>query len=146
MLRLHQTLRQTARTSALRQLVRRPRVQQTRGFAAEAEVEYEGFEKTLRTYLPKDEHVVTAILGVYAGLFLLYKATSSSDEAEEIPVAVAVSASGGADDMVPSIFSDKFDDFIAVPGNVERFEKSIEEFDQWIEQPGNAEKYEAQFN
>ena len=48
--------------------------------------------------------------------------------------------------MVPSIFSEKFDDFIAVPGNVERFEKSIEEFDQWIEKPGNAEKYEAQFN
>ena len=51
-----------------------------------------------------------------------------------------------SDDMVPSLFSDKFEDFINSPGGAERFEKACDEFDDWLKVPGNQEKYEAQFN
>ena len=48
-----------------------------RRFGAQAEVEYEGFEKTVRTYLPKDEHVVFGILGMYVGLYFVGKGVSA---------------------------------------------------------------------
>ena len=50
------------------------RAAQRRAFSAEAPAQYEGAEATVRKFLPKDEHVVAGMIGVYAGLFLLSKA------------------------------------------------------------------------
>ena len=118
----------------------------TRRFFSSENVQYEGAEATLRKYLPKDEHIVTAVLGSYVGIYLLSKLLGGGDDAEEQPVTTLAAPAADSDDMVPSLFSDKFEDFINSPGGAERFEKACDEFDDWLKVPGNQEKYEAQFN
>lgn len=90
--------------------------------------QYEGMERTIRQYLPKDEHVVAGMLGVYAGCFLLYKALSGGD-VEEIPVAVAA-PTGDTSDEIPSMFDEKFEDWMAIPGNEALYEASCENIDE----------------
>ena len=114
-----------------------------RNFGSDANVTYEGAEAVVRQYLPKDEQIVAAYIGLIATGILISKMTGSSKEEEAV---TAVAGDAGPVDMVPSMFSDKFDDFISQPGNEAAFEKSCDEFEEWMKVPGNAAKYEAQFN
>ena len=93
--------------------------------------------------LPKDEHLTVAYIGIIASIVLIAKLTGSSEEEATV---VAASGDAGPVDMVPSMFSDKFDEFISQPGNEAVFEKSCDEFEEWMKVPANAAKYEAQFN
>ena len=88
-------------------------------------------------------HADCHYIGLIATGILISKMTGSSKEEEAV---TAVAGDAGPVDMVPSMFSDKFDDFISQPGNEAVFEKSCDEFEEWIKVPGNAAKYEAQFN
>ena len=105
--------------------------------------EYEGLEAAVRKVLPKDEHLTAAYIGIIGTCVLIAKMTGGSKE--EAPVTVVAGDSGPVD-MVPSMFSDKLDDFINQPGNEAAFEKSCDEFEEWMKVPANAAKYEAQFN
>ena len=84
-----------------------------RNFGSDANVTYEGAEAVVRQYLPKDEQIVAAYIGLIATGILISKMTGSSKEEEAV---TAVAGDAGPVDMVPSMFSDKFDDFISQPG------------------------------
>ena len=137
MFRLMQTaVKKSVRTQPTQRVARR-------NFGSDANVTYEGAEAVVRQYLPKDEQIVAAYIGLITTCVLISKMTGSSKEEEP---ATVVAGDSGPVDMVPSMFSDKFDDFIAQPGNEEVFNKSCDEFEEWMKTPGNAAKYEAQFN
>eukprot|EP00518_Triparma_eleuthera_P013237 CAMPEP_0182486952 /NCGR_PEP_ID=MMETSP1319-20130603/47655_1 /TAXON_ID=172717 /ORGANISM="Bolidomonas pacifica, Strain RCC208" /LENGTH=118 /DNA_ID=CAMNT_0024689059 /DNA_START=419 /DNA_END=775 /DNA_ORIENTATION=- len=98
-----------------------------RRFGAQAEVEYEGFEKTVRTYLPKDEHIVFGILGLYTGLYFVGKgvsALSGGGAKEEAPKVAAVSASSGS--KIPSVEDPNFGKWIESEANLGKLIASIE--------------------
>ena len=131
-------LQQVARNVARRSTAAR------RTFASDAATpEYTGIEASVRKVLPKDEHLTVAYIGIIASIVLITKLTGSSEEEATV---VAASGDAGPVDMVPSMFSDKFDEFISQPGNEAVFEKSCDEFEEWMKVPANAAKYEAQFN
>ena len=79
-----------------------------RNFGSDANVTYEGAEAVVRQYLPKDEQIA-AYIGLIATGILISKMTGSSKEEESVTV---VAGDAGPVDMVPSMFSDKFDDFL----------------------------------
>jgi hypothetical protein len=136
-------LMQTAAKNSVRTNTRQTQRIAKRNFGGDANVTYEGAEAVVRQYLPKDEQIVAAYIGLIATGVLLSKLTGSSKEEEAVTV---VAGDSGPVDMVPSLFSDKFEDFISQPGNEAVFEKSCDEFEEWIKVPGNAAKYEAQFS
>ena len=49
---------------------------------------------------------------------------------EEAVVAVAASAGGSDSDEIPSMFEEKFEDWMAIPGNEAKYEASCENFDE----------------
>lgn len=115
-----------------------------RTFASDAATpEYTGMEAAVRKVLPKDEHLTVAYIGIIGTIVLIAKMTGGSEEEATV---VASSGDAGPVDMVPSMFSEKFDEFISQPGNEAAFEKSCDEFEEWMKVPANAAKYEAQFN
>ena len=48
---------------------------------------------------------------------------------EEVPVAVAA-ATGDTSDEIPSMFEEKFEDWMAIPGNEAKYEASCENIDE----------------
>mmetsp|Transcript_13530 Transcript_13530/g.27630 ORF Transcript_13530/g.27630 Transcript_13530/m.27630 type:complete len:116 (-) Transcript_13530:97-444(-) len=101
------------------------RASQRRQFGAQAEVEYEGFEKVVRGVLPKDEHVVAGILGGYFALYLVFKGVSAvggKKDAAPAPVAAAPSTSSA----IPSVEDENFGKWIEEPSNLEKLVASIE--------------------
>lgn len=67
--------------------------------------------------------IVLATLGIYTGIIMLFK-LKPSKKAVEVPAAAASSAS--ASSAIPSLFDDEFDEWSKLPGNVERWEKSLD--------------------
>ena len=49
---------------------------------------------------------------------------------EEVPVAAVVAAAGDGSDEVPSMFEERFEDWMAVPGNEAIYEASCENMDE----------------
>ncbi len=82
-------------------------------------VEYEGFEKTVRTYLPKDEHIVFGIMGLYVGLYFVGKGISklTSSPPKKLKAKPVVAT---ADQGIPSVESPEFGEWIGKEGNVEK--------------------------
>ncbi|GBG34393.1 Hypothetical Protein FCC1311_106172 [Hondaea fermentalgiana] len=103
------------------------RIGARRGMAGgHAKVEYEGAEKIVRQYLPEDHQIVLANMASWVVLYGLYKlvAGGSKEEAK----AEAPAAASGSDTEVPSIMDDSFEEWSKVPGNLEKWEKSMEEW------------------
>ncbi|GMI43432.1 hypothetical protein TrCOL_g4279 [Triparma columacea] len=99
---------------------------QRRGFGAQAEVEYEGFEKVVRGVLPKDEHVVAGILGGYFALYLVFKGVSAVGGKKEAAPVVAAAAPASASSAIPSVEDENFGKWIEEPSNLEKIIASIE--------------------
>lgn len=79
-------------------------------------------------------------MGGYFSLYLLFKATRrapaiTDDDDEDLKPQTQVT------DDIPSVFSDKFDKFSQVPGNVAKWEKSIETWEKAMEDPKYADTY-----
>ncbi|TYZ64152.1 hypothetical protein PybrP1_004446 [[Pythium] brassicae (nom. inval.)] len=83
-----------------------------------------GFEAKVRAVLPNDYQIVLATLGIYTTIGLLFK-LKPSKKAVEAP-APAASASSSASSSIPSLFDDEFDAWSQLPGNLERWEKSLD--------------------
>jgi hypothetical protein len=49
---------------------------------------------------------------------------------EEVPVAAVVAAAGDGSDEVPSMFEERFEDWMAIPGNEAIYEASCENIDE----------------
>jgi len=83
-------------------------------------------EATVRKYLPKDEQIVAAILGTYAGIFGLVKLKGALSAKKPVPapvVAAAPAATGSASKW--------------------GFEPpTLETFDAWSENEANWQKWE----
>mmetsp|Transcript_14881 Transcript_14881/g.28866 ORF Transcript_14881/g.28866 Transcript_14881/m.28866 type:complete len:132 (+) Transcript_14881:119-514(+) len=98
-----------------------------RGMAGgHANVQYEGAEAVVRKYLPEDHHIVLANMASWVVLYGLYKlvAGGSKEEAKvEAPAAV-----GGSETEVPSLLDESFEEWSKVPGNLEKWEKSVEDW------------------
>ena len=82
-----------------------------------------GFEAKVRAVLPKDYQIVLATLGFYSTVILLFK-LKPSKKAVEAPVVAAPAASGSS--AVPSLLDDEWAEWSKLPGNYERWEKSLE--------------------
>jgi len=86
-------------------------------------------EATVRKYLPKDEQIVVAILGTYAGIFGLVKLKSAFSAKKPVPTpAVAAPAA------------------VAVGGTASKwgFEPpTLDTFDEWEKNEENWKKWEA---
>lgn len=66
-------------------------------------------------------------LGLYAVGFVLFKLTRGKPK----PVAeVPVASSKGAKDDIPSVLSEKFDKWSQQPGNMAKWEKSLEKWEK----------------
>lgn len=63
-----------------------------------------------------------ATLGFYSTIILLFKLKPSS-KAVEAPAAASTSSVTSA---IPSLFDDEFDAWSQLPGNLERWEKSLD--------------------
>ncbi|CAI5741565.1 unnamed protein product [Hyaloperonospora brassicae] len=92
-------------------------------------------EAKVRHYLPKDYHIVLATLGAYATLIMLFKLKPSSKkkEVEEHVggtctdwLVVAASNVTSNSTSIPSLFDDEFDEWSKLPGNLDKWEKSLE--------------------
>jgi hypothetical protein len=94
----------------------------------------------VRKYLPEDHHIVLGTLGAYAGLFLLFKLTRGKPKkvVEEEVHAAPVSAK----DDIPSVLSEKFDKWSTQPGNMAKWEKSLEKWEKQLSDPKYAAAYE----
>ncbi|CAH0480168.1 unnamed protein product [Peronospora belbahrii] len=85
-------------------------------------------EAKVRHYLPKDYHIVLATLGAYTTLIMLFKLKPSKKKKEETETE-GVSASSLNNSMstsIPSLFDDDFEEWSKVPGNMDKWEKSLE--------------------
>lgn len=93
----------------------------------------------MRHYLPEDHHIVLATLGAYGAAFVLYKLTKSKPKpvAEEANVAVQADTK----DDIPSMLSEKFDKWSKQPGNMAKWEKSLEKWEKQMEDPKYAAAY-----
>lgn len=80
-------------------------------------------EAKVRHYLPKDYHIVLATLGAYTTLIMLFKLKPSKKKEEEIVIPTSL---GLASASIPSLFDDEFDEWSKVPGNLDKWEKSLE--------------------
>ena len=76
-----------------------------RNFGSDANVTYEGAEAVVRQYLPKAN--CCCVHRAHRHWYFDFKMTGSSKEEEAV---TAVAGDAGPVDMVPSMFSDKFDD------------------------------------
>jgi len=92
-----------------------------------AKVEYTGLEAKFRKLFPENHHVALAFIGGYAGLFAIYKIATMGKKKEE-PVVVAVASASTGTSEVPSIFDESFEEFSKIPGNLEKYEKAVEEW------------------
>ena len=106
-----------------------PRVRTTMGakrsMGGHAEVQYEGFEAKVRQVLPKDEHIVFGIMGMYFSFFLLFKAKSAmSGPAPEAPKVAAAPVS--ASSAIPSVEDENFGKWIEDESNLGKLISSIE--------------------
>mmetsp|Transcript_16342 Transcript_16342/g.52145 ORF Transcript_16342/g.52145 Transcript_16342/m.52145 type:complete len:137 (+) Transcript_16342:66-476(+) len=100
--------------------------QQVRRMGGHGHVEYTGMEKTIRHYLPEDHHIVLANIASWFVIYGIYKVTQIGKKpAEAEPAPAAAPAAGGE---VPSLFDESFEEFIKVPGNDEKYAKSLEEW------------------
>ena len=107
--------------------------------------EYEGLEATVRGVFPHNHQIVLAILGGYAGLFILSKVFGSSapeEEEEEKATPAVAASSGGAASSIPSVFSDKFEEWVKAPGNAEKWEADLPEWEKKMESPEFAAQWE----
>lgn len=79
----------------------------------------------MRKYLPGDHHIVLGTLGLYAVGFVLFKLTRGKPKpvVEEV-----VSTTKTAKDDIPSALSEKFDKWSQQPGNMAKWEKSLEKW------------------
>mmetsp|Transcript_224 Transcript_224/g.335 ORF Transcript_224/g.335 Transcript_224/m.335 type:complete len:125 (+) Transcript_224:127-501(+) len=102
------------------------RTQQVRQFG-HGHVEYTGAEATLRKYLPEDHHIVLANLGAVVGIYAIYKMTQIGKKPAPEPAAPAAAPSA-SDAEIPSLLDEGFEEFAKVPGNIEKWEKSVEEW------------------
>uniref|UniRef100_K3WMV8 Uncharacterized protein n=1 Tax=Globisporangium ultimum (strain ATCC 200006 / CBS 805.95 / DAOM BR144) TaxID=431595 RepID=K3WMV8_GLOUD len=82
-----------------------------------------GFEAKVRAVLPQDYQIVLATLGIYSSIILLFKLKPSKKAPEAIAAAPAAASTS---DAIPSLFDDEFDEWSKLPGNVERWEKSLD--------------------
>lgn len=80
-------------------------------------------EAKVRHYLPEDYQIVLATLGAYTTLFLLFKLKPSKKKEEEI---VIPSSSSSASSTIPSLFDEEFEEWSKLPGNMAKWEKSLE--------------------
>ncbi|KAH7468471.1 hypothetical protein PRIC1_010426 [Phytophthora ramorum] len=80
-------------------------------------------EAKVRHYLPEDYHIVLATLGAYTTLIMLFKLKPSKKKEEEI---VIPASSNSTSTSVPSLFDDEFDEWSKLPGNLAKWEKSLE--------------------
>ena len=87
--------------------------------------QYSGLEGQLRVYLPENEHMVLGVIGMYAVLYLGFKATRKA------PKKAAPESAGdhhhhqAEDGDMPSILSEGFDKWSAQPGNMAKWEASL---------------------
>jgi hypothetical protein len=116
--------RLAARSAAPRAVTLAPRG--ARSFGSHAPREYEGIEASVRKVLPEDHHIVLATMGFWFSIYLVSKVGGSSADAavEAAPAAAAAPSSG--EEVIPALFSDEFEAFSKVPGNMEKWEKSVE--------------------
>ena len=97
----------------------------------------QSFDDTVRKYLKKDEHIVLAVLGVYAGAFGLFKLKSAlTSKPVPAPAAAAAPSTSaiGADGFVwPTEAT--FDEWEKHPKNWAKFEEWVNSpaFDTWAE-------------
>uniref|UniRef100_A0AAV1V8E5 Uncharacterized protein n=1 Tax=Peronospora matthiolae TaxID=2874970 RepID=A0AAV1V8E5_9STRA len=82
-------------------------------------------EAKVRHYLPKDYHIVLATLGAYTTLIMLFKLKPSSKK-KEVEEPVVASSSTSVSTSIPSLFDDEFDEWSKLPGNLDKWEKSLE--------------------
>lgn len=68
--------------------------------------------------------VVLGIFGMYVGVYGVFKLVSGGGKKEAAPAPVAAAVS--SNDDVPSITSAGFDDWIKIPGNMEKYEQAVE--------------------
>ncbi|CCI39284.1 unnamed protein product [Albugo candida] len=80
-----------------------------------------GFEAKVRAYLPEDHQIVLATLGIYATIFALFKLKPSKKKEEPIHAASASTST-----EIVSLFDEAFDKWSEIPGNLERWEKSLD--------------------
>ncbi|CEG47218.1 conserved hypothetical protein [Plasmopara halstedii] len=80
-------------------------------------------EAKVRHYLPKDYHIVLATLGAYTTLIMLFKLKPSKKKEEEIVIPSNLSSTSAS---IPSLFDDEFDEWSKLPGNLDKWEKSLE--------------------
>jgi len=100
-------------------------MQRVRGMATHAR-EYHGMEKVVRQYLPEDHHIVLANFASWIVIYGLYKVTRPSKSAEEPEPVVASTTT--SDTEVPSIADEGFEEWAKIPGNLEKWEKSLEDW------------------
>ena len=91
--------------------------------------------------MPEDHHIVLAVLGGYAGAYVLYKLTRGSKRVDDEADAHAKPVSAG-DSSIPSILSPQFEKFSQSPANVAKWEKSIGEWEKKMENPSYAAAYQ----
>ena len=75
--------------------------------------------------------MVMATLGMYAGLYVTYKFFSFLKPSKPAAAPAITSSAETGKQTIPSMADDSFDAFSAVPGNMEKWEKSL---DAWANQ------------
>jgi hypothetical protein len=90
--------------------------------------------------LPEDHHVVLGTLGVYAGLLLLFRLTRSKAKPAVQDDGHHVVAKESKED-IPSMLSEKFDKWSKQPGNMAKWEKSLDKWEKQMEDPKFAAAY-----
>ena len=83
--------------------------------------------QTVRGVLPKDEHIVAGILGMYVGLYFVGKGVSAmtgGKKKEEAPAAAAPTLGGGS--KIPSVEDANFGTWIESEANLGKLIASIE--------------------
>ncbi|KAF0711773.1 Aste57867_5031 [Aphanomyces stellatus] len=103
----------------------KPAAGQTRGMASHGHgppPTYTGIEAKIRAHLPENHHIVMATLGFYTVLSApLWFPGGKKEKKEE-----AVVASTDSSTDIPSIADDSFDAWSKIPGNIAKWEKSLE--------------------
>ena len=113
----------TAGFASSRKAFQRSQPLQARSFAtAHPKPEYTGVEAAVRKVLPEDYQLTLATMGTL--ITIVFLSTRGGKKKEE-PVAAAT---GAADSNIPSMFDDAFEEFSKVPGNLEKWEASIDDW------------------
>lgn len=122
--------RMAARQAAPRTVTLAPRG--TRTFASHAPRVYEGLEASVRKVLPEDHHIVLGVIGMWFTVYLGVKLKGSSKEVVEEVVAAVAAPSTSGKEVVPDLFSDEFEAYSKIPGNMAKWEASV---DEWANKP-----------